>query len=115
MVNPDQELLELAAKAAGIEHDGTVEEGACILNEDRSWRRFWNPLTDDGDAFRLSVKLGLNIVQQHTFAGPERVAAASGFCADDMRLTSTDYEGDPLAATRRAIVLAAAIIGRNIK
>lgn len=101
----DRELLELAAKVAGIDHDNPEGRPA-------GWK--WNPLKDDGDALRLAVKLGLNIIQQHTFAGPDPVAAACGFGPEDFRLTSTDHEGDPLAATRRAIVRAAAEIGRNI-
>lgn len=103
----DRELLELAAKAAG----DTVVESATGYWRASDGKR-WNPLTDDGDALRLAVKLGLSIIQQHTFAGPEPVAAACGFGVDDYRLTSTDYDGDPYAATRRAIVRAAAEIGK---
>ena len=49
----DRELLEAAAKAAGIVplfwHD---QLGAGI--PDAEW---WNPLTDDGDALRLAIDL----------------------------------------------------------
>ena len=58
----DKELLELAAKAGGVEARRYVENQAiqgeyrtglwCDLLED-----IWNPLTDDGDALRLAVKL----------------------------------------------------------
>lgn len=55
----DRELLELAAKAAGIEgqyaflhyFDGE-EDGICSPGN----HRVWNPLTDDGDALRLAMK-----------------------------------------------------------
>jgi hypothetical protein len=50
----DKELLELAAKAAGIEIKWdtpykAVWDFAQVPN--------WTPLTDDGDALRLAVKL----------------------------------------------------------
>lgn len=47
----DRELLELAAKAAGIKHNPSLS-AAC-----RGERIWWNPLADDGDALRLAVKL----------------------------------------------------------
>ena len=53
----DKELLELAAKAAGYEARwfGDVFCRDTKL-EPYPWRG-WNPLTDDGDALRLAVKL----------------------------------------------------------
>jgi hypothetical protein len=62
----DRELLELAAKAVGLPvgarpgewwqtADGTYHE---IVHIGESGRH-WNPLTDDGDALRLAVKLNL--------------------------------------------------------
>lgn len=113
----DRELLELAAKAAGMPTRDDYSESHGLYAVARGadgydgWR-YWNPLTDDGDALRLAAGLGLNIIQQATLRGPEPVAAACGFCGEDYRLTSTYYNGDPLAATRRAIVRAAAEIGR---
>jgi hypothetical protein len=59
----------------------------------------WNPLTDDGDALRLAVKLDLIVT-----------IGAARDC--DGRL-SLDNSDDPYAATRRAIVRAAAEIGRS--
>lgn len=65
-MNTDQELLEAAAKAVGIEGEyrterlfncGELEDITAIyLNDDGGW---WNPLEDDGDAFRMAVDLGL--------------------------------------------------------
>ncbi len=59
----DKELLEAAAKAAGwvIEThcaDGKawVYEGGTLSNDYGEYPiRLWNPLTDDGDAFRLLI------------------------------------------------------------
>ncbi len=44
----DRELLEYAAKAAGLDHLWVVEIDGISPN--------WNPLTDDGDALRLVGK-----------------------------------------------------------
>lgn len=97
----DRELLELAAKAAGIECKKTPI-GFYLLDEDRNW----NPLTDDGDALRLAVQLGLQIVHYSvTSKGPDRVnAGRSG--------SPIPYGDDPFATTRRAITRAAAEIGK---
>lgn len=108
----DRELLELAAKAAGYSEFRIDEAGEARVRKPGGFSAPWNPLEDDGDALRLAVKLGLSIIQQRTLRGPEPVAASCGFGGEDFRLTSTDYNGDPFAATRRAIVRAAAEIGR---
>ena len=99
----NRELLELAAKAAGMELDreGTAEaDGKFAVLPDY---RLWNPLTDDGDALRLAVKLRMDIA---SFSRGVRADAPNG---DDCY---EDYNSDPYAATRRAIVRAAAEIGK---
>ena len=59
----DRELLELAAKAAAAAGMAIIdsEAGPQILERTSSdgteCYRIWNPLTDDGDALRLAVKL----------------------------------------------------------
>ena len=102
----DRELLELAAKAASINFY-TPEGG------DTPWcgRGFylrgcvvWNPLEDDGDALRLAVQLFRNI---HFWYFENSVSVGN-----ELRVACGD---DPCAATRRAIVRAAAEIGRNMK
>jgi len=98
----DRELLEAAAKAAGLLlHDGTHVwmEGA------GQWAR-WNPLTDDGDALRLAVALNIG-PQPRAFSGDSSLAGRGKYCIVE------SHNGDPLAATRRAIVRAAAEIGRE--
>ena len=88
----DKELLELAAKAAGMEpsEDGVIYAGF--------GSREWNPLIDDGDAFQLMVHLHMhNDLQEHL----ER------FCDE------AEFNADPFVATRRAIVIAAAKIGEG--
>jgi len=96
----DRELLEAAAEAAGIaiEWDGDlpIPFGSAIA---------WNPLTDDGDALRLAVKLGIDL----QFANRATwIARETGPRA--VRLDHEPHRDDPCAATRRAIVRAAAAI-----
>ncbi len=56
----DREMLELAAKAAGI---AWSQEYQCYLGEPdvNGVRVKWLPREDDGDALRLAVKLGMNV------------------------------------------------------
>ena len=122
----DRELLELAAKAAGI---GTLMWGDKYkLGDDEidctdiSYIRsgqpdegdvHWNPLTDDGDALRLAVKLRM-CVSVKTFPHAVVLEAYNGE-TQSSRETLADVRfgaGNPFAATRRAIVRAAAEIGR---
>ena len=89
----DRELLEYAAKAAGMD----IEWQPCGWAHDNNTGCEWNPLTDDGDALRLAVKLSL-------------------LCDHDVQYAPVNvWEGeDPYAATRRAIVRAAAEMGRKL-
>jgi hypothetical protein len=52
----DHELLEAAAKAAGMSY---VHDLGVLSHDDFNEFVRWNPLTDDGDALRLAVALGL--------------------------------------------------------
>jgi hypothetical protein len=101
----DKELLELAAKAAGVDVTFDIEGVAW-----KKWPSFkWNPLTDDGDALRLSVKLGMYLnIYTHPKMQQTNVGAASHY------LVTEAHERNPYAATRRAIVRAAAEIGKSI-
>lgn len=57
----------------------------------------WNPLTDDGDAFRLAVKLEIDIC-----------FGANYVIADGVQQPTVNNANDPRAAVRYAIVRAAA-------
>ena len=114
----DKELLELAAKAAGIEYNDRYGKGLWV-GEFYSGNE-WNPLTDDGDALRLAVKLGISITPYPIYQ-PEKhsVIAKQRRVSDTMREANPSevlemYGKDPYAATRRAIVRAAAEIGRSM-
>ena len=102
----DRELLELAAKATGIE-DGAdrIDSGLSLTEKDGRHRYLprWNPIEDDGDALRLAVKLGF-IVDTHGTHTRISFPFGDAMCHE--------AHGDkPGAATRRAIVRAAAEIG----
>ena len=100
----DRELLELAAKAAGIE--GTWDRYADVFVPQEG-RIFWNPLNDDGDALRLAVKLRIKLIFRTNLNGEFVYADADG-----VMFQPQPAKPDPEAATRRAIVRAAAEIGR---
>lgn len=105
----DIEMLELAAKAASImlEWDEPPNEWQPMYYEGKTYHSF-NPLTDDDDALRLAVKLGADI--QPKGNGVEVWVFES-------RVSSgvVEYGDDPYAATRRAIVRAAAKIGEGME
>jgi hypothetical protein len=98
----DRKLLELAAKAAGVV-GFWVDAGSNVGSD--SEPVIWNPLTDDGDALRLAVKLEMELKVYNTSAHAASAKCERSVCASE--------KGDPLAATRRAIVRAAAEIGRS--
>lgn len=94
----DRELLEAAAKAAGL-WDAREQ---CIDIP-------WNPLFDDGDALRLAVKLGLEVYHS---INNDRWSVFVGYPKDQRIVYVFDEWGDDeCAATRRAIVRAAASLG----
>ena len=115
----DKELLELAAKAAGIEIRGNankwIAQGVTELDllvwNDSGGDSVWNPLTDDGDALRLAVKLKMDVILDF-----DRVVVC--FEASEEFVTEYFYDlpepTDTYAATRRAIVRAAAEIGKTL-
>lgn len=98
----DKELIELAANAAGIEI-WFNDSGTPWVDGDKY---IWNPLTDDGDALRLAVKLELMV----------NVSEYWVKVFDYRHETVTEKtNNDPYAATRRAITRAVAEIGRSTK
>ena len=94
----DRELLEAAAKAAGLTIlSWPQEDYAVVQNGDQQCG--WSPLAFDSDALRLAVKLR------------EKFGTDIATCFGIGRFS--EWETDPYAATRRAIVRAAAEIGRS--
>jgi hypothetical protein len=107
----DRELLELAAKAAELPECGWM--GPAFMYVKDNTFTDWDPLTDDGDALRLAVKLKISVLRDF-----DRVIACYG---DDEHEFETEFlyekptPTDPYAATRRAITRAAAQIRKEIK
>lgn len=111
----DHELLELAAKAYG-ELEPISEIGWIRAGSDVRYAKLWNPLADDGDALRLRNAMQMTIIDE-----------GGKVCAEVARypvggVVHEPYERDLPggfasqssvdAAVRRAIVRAAAVIGR---
>ena len=112
----DRELLGFAAKAAGYEvWQGRGHQADMLFmrlkKPDTTGKcsgREWNPLQDDGDALRLVVKLRIDLEWRED----GRIAAYRHAHADGHCFTAIESSReDRAAATRRAIVRAAAAIG----
>lgn len=119
----DQELLEKAARAAGIDHNGWLDatyyhaEGLELIEMGAT---IWNPLIEDADAFRLVVALSLNIevyldrvIIQTDALDDEgnEIGIDKVYCFDTQ---SPEWVArDAKTATRRAIVEAAAAMGSD--
>lgn len=122
----DKELLEYAALSVGFfvaefgEHSKVcwcvplinkkmITEW-CPINSGRN--KFegtdcfrWNPLNDDGDAFRLAVKLGVDLYVDEN---------KTEVWVTELNHPIEYVSNDPYEATRRAIVRAAAEIGKTL-
>lgn len=101
----DQELIRLAAKAAHTPRREWDYEFLRSLGHMVTPSMMWNPLTDDSEALRLAVKLRLMVQIIEYGASARSVNGRWHGC--EVRL-----HGDLENATRRAIVLAAAEIGK---
>lgn len=103
----DRELLERAAKAAGI-------EGAFFDSENPIHRGiyqargeyYWNPLVSDSEALRLAAKLHMRVRIQKWGSTVVDCSASTGQKAEL-------HKADVMAATRRAIVRCAASTQRD--
>ena len=109
----DRELLELAAKPAGIDPESPFSnDRQGIWIKDSSHRMlgyYWNPLTDDGEALRLAVKLNISLAVSAPYS-------YAGVCFQESEKACEKHkDSDPYVATRRAIVRAAAEIGKELK
>jgi len=105
----DRELLVLAAAAEGHPYPWVLPE--------RGGERPWNPLQDDGDALRLALMVGLSFEPYPLYSTEKHsVIVKQRRRSDQLRESNPTecierYQGDPMGATRRAIVRAAAAIG----
>lgn len=121
----DRELLELAAKAAGLpvgtdQGEYQYRDGgtwvAGLYATDNGYPLFWNPLIDDRDALRLATRLRLSLDHNHPADQQPWVAVdrtGCEGCHSPVCCVEDDFdEKDRGAATRRAITRAAAEIER---
>ena len=104
----DRELLEAAAKAAGLYYHGARvgrDYESCYVSRTGNTDDWfiWSPLTDYGDALWLAVKLGLVV-------DCSRPSAAPPF---HMHAGPLPDFSDPGAATLRVIVRAAAAMAQE--
>ena len=114
MSKSDRELLELAAKAAGItlspmeisnvEFKGDNHFIGFLADVGQCQRGWFNPLTDDGDALRLASDLELEV----SFGRYGAIIYMKG--GVKIEEISEDYR----PAIRKAIVRAAAAIGETL-
>lgn len=112
----DRELLINAAKAAGVEIYCVLGNTIMKMTGIGNTLAPWDPLTDDGDALRLAVKLDLAVTPYPIYEKPKHSVLAQLKNTDDSRFEVMELHGtDPFAATRRAIVRAAAEIGKALK
>lgn len=107
----DRELLELAAKAAGYDiSECSCKKSLVVKGSTPRSHNHWDPLSDSGDALRLAAVIGMSI-SIDTTDGETRIAGHK----DWVTIIAVSHElGGALAATRRAIVRAAAAIGETM-
>jgi hypothetical protein len=109
----DKELLELAAKAAGLQVDGHVNDmiaqpdlsqlGGLIVRNDIGGHSAWNPLKNDGNCFHLETALALDVQW-----------LKDGVLIDGYEYqTYEEHGGDKYKARRYAVARAAAEIGKQ--
>ena len=113
----DKTLLELAGRAQGwFDYPTDSVEAGSMWHTDKDKAPFdhsfskasWNPLTDDGDALRLAVKLRMSITVS------ELDSMATAYAEGFVQGYSVDFMYDVNSAVRLAIVRAAAEVGKEM-
>ena len=105
----DRELLEAAAKAAGLTIEYWAQDDYPVVYDGNS-SVGWDPLTFDSDALRLAVKLHIQVTpgtynkDKYEAFNPAGVDEACEF---------RSWLQNEFAATRRAIVRAAAALAKG--
>ena len=109
----DKEMTELAAVALGLETEWMVDnQGLPFLHNYENGCEF-DPLHNDGDAFRLALELRLDIGYGYNLSNKEVVMVKHvdkfGGCFEEQ------LGSDKRISVRRTIVRAAAEIGKKMK
>ena len=118
MILTDKQLNAYAANAIGLVMPawGHCNDYGVTIGSERDGPIYWSPLTDDGDAFRLAVTLQLEVYH----ANDEGDAVYAGYYPTENTgmkycieyYDDLSHQGDATSATRRAIVRAAADMGK---
>jgi len=109
----EMELLVLAGKAAGFAPASFNRIDVGWYDSSRGLIGSWDPMEDDGDAFRLLSQLRLDLEQNTTSESGESWVCVSGHGHSVMQ----EFRSEPsrIVATRRAIVQVAAQIGLSLE
>lgn len=110
-----RELLELAAKAAGIPVRWNDNPPCTVMIDDIGDAGWWSPLTDDGDALRLAVKLRISVIRTETYPNTTECAYLDNSALEPRWRYEAVTGSDANEITRLAITRAAAEIGRQMK
>lgn len=106
----DIELLKAAAKAACIQAEWHYGCGDALhLTAPDATEIYWNPLRDDGQAFRLATALKLTIYHSELAV----IAKHKQYSWEWMGEGVNEDAGDRNASTRRVIVRAAAAMAEE--
>ena len=116
----DKELLEMAARASGIEvrwTDQDIYRGSFLRRvvpkpdvPCSEWI-YWRPLIEPGDALCLAVKLDIHIKRYSGATTAQELCAIESHTEHDHWAQNGN---DPMLSTCRAIVICAAEIGKSM-
>ena len=121
MILTDKQLNAFAANAIGLVMQawGFCDDHGVTIGSERDGPIYWSPLTNDSDAFRLATDLGIDILWNGAPEG-KAVAVLGGFdsygnahCHLFEYYDGIPHLGDKYSAARRAIVRAAADMGKE--
>ena len=107
MTTSEMEMMAFAAKAYGAVWNQGFECFIDPTKPDSMTEGIWLPRTDDGDSFRLMVKMGITV---YLFRDCIRADHPS---TDFFALV--DVAGNPAAAAREAIFQVAVAIGKAMR
>lgn len=110
----DRDLLMLAAEAAGLKNPQWCDVLHCVVFELSVKFKDcpWNPLTNPSEAFHLSVQLNMAVYHEPHCDGMGHFAEYEDDY-HDMLVTMVETGKDPMAATCRVIVGAAAELAKS--
>jgi hypothetical protein len=110
----DKELLKLAAKASGMTlcSEWDCSKDGIFIGTGKGDLTVWNPLTNDGDALRLAVMLEMDVAPMSEVT--EVLYWVNRELCELDSVKEHVIDCDKVAATRRAIVRAAAEIGKSL-